>query len=415
MKKLSWRFLMQLTIVAIVLVLALTHQKLGIEKAAPIDAYCPFGAVESFFTLIFKGEFLQRIFTSSFVLFGIFFITSLFLGRIFCGYFCPLGALQEWLRALGRKLGIKKDWELPVGLDKYLRFVKYLVLVGVVYYSFYLGDLVFRNYDPYNALMHFGVEFEEKVFGYGILALVLVGALFSKNLWCRYFCPLGAFFGLLKKISFLEIKRNSKTCVNCEICDKDCPSGINIAVVDTIKSADCISCGRCISGCPEGSLGYEILGKTISKKLFVILVFVLVILPLFIAPYTPFWKTKPESNIINRKGEINTADIRGSNTLEYIIETTKVPLGEFQAKLGLPRNIDTKLKLKDIGSKYELKNKNGALLEAEDFRAVIDAYSASQEVSSSINCPIGRVDCEFPGDCGSYIDINGDRICDHSR
>ena len=208
-RNISTRFISQLFVVVTVVLLALTHQFFGIEKAAPIDAYCPFGAVESFFTLLFKGEFLKRIFTSSFILMGIFLFANFFLGRIFCGYFCPLGAIQEWLRALGRKIGFKKDFEIPKELDRYLRYLKYLILLIIVYYSFYLGDLVFRNYDPYTSLMHFGGEFKEKIVGYLILMLVLFSALFSKSLWCRYFCPLGAFFGIMKKLSFLKIERNS--------------------------------------------------------------------------------------------------------------------------------------------------------------------------------------------------------------
>ena len=374
LSKLSLRFFTQLIIVTIVFVLALTHQKLGIEKAAPIDAYCPFGAVESFFTLIFKGVFLQRIFTSSFVLLGIFFIASLFLGRVFCGYFCPLGAMQEWLRFIGKKVGLKKDIEIPEKWDKYFRYIKYAVLFAVIYFSFYLGDLIFRNYDPYNALMHFGIEFEEKMIGYGILVLVLVSALFSKNLWCRYFCPLGAFFGIMKKISFLEIKRDAKTCISCGECNMICPANLKIETADIIKDADCVSCGKCVDNCPKNSLKYIVFNKSISKKYFSILVFALIILPLIIMPYTPFWKTKPESNIVNVKGEINTADIRGSNTLNYIIETTKVPLSEFQSKLNIPKNIDMSMKLKDIGLKYDIKNKEGNFIEIEDFRFVVDEY-----------------------------------------
>jgi NapH/MauN family ferredoxin-type protein len=413
--KLSLRFFVQLVIVVAVFSLAIIHQKLGVEKAAPIDAYCPFGAVESFFTLLFKGEFLKRIFTSSFILLGIFLVGTLFLGRIFCGFFCPLGALSEWLRALGRKLGIKKDLELPAGLDKYLRYVKYLVLVIVVYYSFYLGDLVFRNYDPYNALMHLGIEFEEKIIGYGVLAFVLIGALFSKNLWCRYFCPLGAFFGLIRKFSFMEIERDVKTCSSCGVCDNNCPANLKIATAKTVDEADCICCGKCIRNCPEKSLSFAIFGEKISKKTFTTLVVVLVILPLVIAPFTPFWKTKPESNIVNVKGEINTADIRGSNTLQYVIEVTKVPLAEFQAKLALPKDIDTSLKLKEIGLKYELKNKEGNTLETEDFRAVIDVYFFEQKTSATGDCPFDEKDCEFPGKCASYVDVNGDKVCDHSE
>lgn len=374
--KISLRFIMQAGVLIAVILLSFLHLKYGIEKAAPIDAYCPFGAVESFFTLLFKGQFLQRIFTSSFILLGIFFVASLFFGRVFCGYFCPLGALQEWLRIISKKIGLKKDIELPEIWDKYLRYVKYIVLATIIFYSFYLGDLIFRAYDPYNALMHFGGEFEEKVWGYWILAIVLLIALFSKSLWCRYFCPLGAFFGIIKKISFLKIKRDANTCINCGLCDKNCPANLKIKTASVVNSADCISCGKCIGTCPKNSLDYVIFGKKISKKLFDVLVILLVLLPLAIAPFTPYWKTKPQSNIVNVQGKINVADIRGSNTLKYVIDTTKVPLSEFILQLGLPENVDTSLMLKEIGLKYILKNANGNILETSDFRNVISNYFA---------------------------------------
>ncbi|MFA6417206.1 MAG: 4Fe-4S binding protein [Patescibacteria group bacterium] len=411
--RVSLRVLIQAAIVALIFYLALAHQYFGIEKAASIDAYCPFGGVESLFTLIFKGEFLKRIFTSSFILLGIFLIATLFLGRVFCGYFCPLGALQEWLRKLGKVLGFKRDLELPAKLDKYLRFAKYLVLLVVVYFSFYLGDLIFRNYDPYNALMHFGYEFEEKIVAYIILLLVLILSLFSKSWWCRYFCPLGAFWALVKKISFFKIKRDADTCISCGICDQKCPANLNVASAKEITDADCISCGLCIKKCPKSSLKFTILGKTISKQSFSILVLVLVVLPLALAPFTPWWQTKAQSNIINSQGEIKTDDIRGSNTLKYLVETTKVPLEVFQDELGLPANVDETMKIKDIGLTYGIKNAAGTILETQDFRDLVAAYLAG-EIHES-DCPFGETDCSFPGKCGSYIDQDKDRLCDHSQ
>jgi NapH/MauN family ferredoxin-type protein len=413
--KLSLRFIMQFVIVAVVFTLAIMHQQFGIEKAAPIDAYCPFGAVESFFTLLFKGEFLQRIFTSSFVLLGIFFIGTLFLGKVFCSYFCPLGAIQEWLRLLGKKIGFKKDIEFPENVDKYLRYLKYVVLLVVVYFSFYLGDLIFRNYDPYNALMHLGQEFDEKVIAYMILVVVVISSFFSKSLWCRYLCPLGAFFGVIKEISFLKIKRDSNSCVNCGLCNSNCPANLKIKTADEIKSADCISCGKCINHCPKNSLQYAVFGKKISKVMFSALLIVLVVLPLIIASLTPFWKTKPESNIINVRGEINTEDIRGSNTLKYVIETTKVPLSEFQEKLNLPANVDISKKLKEIGALYNITNKDGGIIKTEDFRLIIDEYIKNKKTEIGQDCPFGKTNDEFPGDCGRYIDDNQDNICDHSQ
>lgn len=371
MKKVNIRFLIQIVVVVLVFWLGYAHQKFGIEKVAPIDAYCPFGAVESFFTLIFQGVFLQRVFWSSLILLIVFLVATLFFGRVFCGYFCPLGAIQEWIRALGRKMGIKKDLEIHVKFDQYLRYAKYLVLLVVVYFSFYLGDLVFRNYDPYNALMHFGNEFEEKTVGYILLGLVLILALFSKNIWCRYFCPLGAFFAIFKKIGFFKIKRDESTCTSCGTCNANCPAGIKIMIAKKVEDADCVSCGKCVGNCPEKSLSFHILGKEISKPIFSLLVLLLVFLPIAILPLTPIWQSKPQSNIVTKSGEINVADIRGSNTLHYIIKVTGVSFEKFQKELNLPKDIDKEMKLKDIGVKYNLKNKDGAVLETQDFREVI--------------------------------------------
>jgi len=246
------------------------------------------------------------------------------------------------------------------------------------------------------------------------LVVVLVLALVSKSIWCRYFCPLGAFFAIIKKISFFKIERDTKTCNSCNLCDINCPAHLKIKDSLSIKDADCISCGKCVSVCPKDSLSFKIFNKTVSKKLFSILVLALVILPLAIAPYTPFWQTKPQSNIISATGSINVEDIKGSNTLAYVIQTTKVPLSEFQKSLKLPLNIDSSLMLKEIGTKYNLNNSEGTLLETEDFRNVVRDYLARAQTSNQ-TCPFNETNCVFPGKCASYVDTNQDNICDYSQ
>ena len=415
LSKISFRFIVQLSILTTVVLLSLTHLILWIEKAASICGYCPFGAIESFFTLVFKWEFLKRIYTSSFILLGVFLLATLILGRVFCGYFCPLWAIQEWIRYIGKKIGFKKELELPNKIDKYLRYLKYFVLLIIIYYSFYLGDLIFRNYDPYNALMHFGREFDEKPIGYTILFLIITISLFSKSFWCRYLCPLGAFFGVVKKFSFFKIQRDHNTCNNCALCNKNCPANLDIKNQNIIKDVDCISCGNCIGTCPKNSLNYSIFNKQISKTNYWIIVIILVILPLAILPFTPYWKTKPESNIINIKWEINTNDIRWSNTLQYLIETTKAPFSEFKNKLNIPDDINKSTKLKDIGTKYNIKNTQWNILSTEDFRIIVKEYLKYWNNNKFIECPFGENNCAFPWNCGDYIDNNYDKKCDRSK
>lgn len=368
------RRISQVIVLGIVLFLTISHLRFGIEKAAPIDAYCPFGAVEGFFTYITTGQYLQRIYASSFVLMGIIILLTLIFGRVFCSFLCPLGAIQEWIRALGRKLGIKKDLELPAWLDKYARYLKYIVLAVIVYFSFKAGDLVFRAYDPFNALMHLGEEFDEKIAGYSILAVVLISALFSKNWWCRYFCPSGAFMGIIRKISPFKIKRNQKSCIGCGTCDKVCPAGLDVSNAKEVNSADCISCLGCVKNCPNSSLKATTFGKEIQKKNFGWMIVLAFFVPLGIFMLTPLWQTKAPSNLIKSTGELNVSNLRGSNTLQYLIDTTKIPLSYFQDKMGLPLEVDTKLKLKDIGPKYGIKNRDGEFIEAEDFRSVVEEF-----------------------------------------
>lgn len=366
-----FRRTVQIAVFSLLIFLSLSHIKYGIEKAASIDAYCPYGAVESFLTKVSSGNYLNRIWTSSFILMAITILVTLFFGRVFCSYFCPLGAIQEWLRGLGRKIGIKKDVELPTAVDKYARYLKYLILIFIAYYSYRVGDLFFRNYDPYNALMHFGNEFEEKMFAYGILGAVAISSLFSKSWWCRYLCPMGAFLGVIKKISPFKIVRDKATCVSCGLCNKSCPANLDIKDADVTDSADCVSCLNCVSSCPESSLSAKAFGKEVMPKKFAAIAAAAFFIPLGVAVMTPLWQSKAPSNIVNSQGQIDVANIRGSNSLKKVIEETGVPLEVFISELNLPANVDTSLLLKEIGLKYNLKNSEGAALETEDFREVI--------------------------------------------
>lgn len=366
------RRLSQVVVTLLVVYLTLRHLNLGVEQAAPIDAFCPFGGIEGLLTYITTGEFLNRLLLSSFTLMAVVLIFTLFFGRIFCGYFCPLGALQEFFRGLGRKIGIKKDLELPATIDKYARYLKYVILFLIIFFSYKLGDLVFRNYDPYNALMHLGNEWEEKIYGYLILIILLVASLFTKSFWCRYFCPLGATLGIFKKFSFFRLKRDKESCVTCGHCNYVCPAGLDVEKSDVIKSADCISCLNCVSECPKSSLSISIFGKKVSKKLFSILTVVLFTLVVSVVSFSPLlWQQKLESNVKNTAGKIDPTNIRGSNTLDFVIKESGIPFESFQQEFNFPQDIDRKIMLKEIAHNYNLKNKLGEPLETEDFREFI--------------------------------------------
>ncbi len=287
---------------------------------------------------------------------GIFTVLTILFGRVFCGFFCPLGAISEWLRSLGRKLGIKKDVELPEIVDKYLRYLKYVVLLVIIYFSFRETALVFDAYDPFSAFAHLGNEFDTLIVAYSLLAFVVITAFFSKGRWCRYLCPLGAFFGLLKKLSFFKLKRDNNTCISCGICKKSCPANLKIKTADVINDADCISCMECVNDCPKNSLDVYVFGKNIKKQTFILWVIGGFFGALGLFMLTPRRQTKPISNIVSDQGIVEVENIKGSNTLQYVIDKTNVPFEYFQTELKLPTDIDKGIKLKEIGTTYDIKD-----------------------------------------------------------
>ena len=152
---------------AVVVYLAARHQLYGIEKAAPIDGFCPFGGVVGFLTLVSTGEFLEKIYWGSIILLTVTTVITIIFGRAFCGFICPLGALQEWIRALGKRIGFKKDAELQEKADARLRLLKYVTLpiiftIGIPLEVFVRGLGLPGDVDTTLMLREFGTVYNLK-------------------------------------------------------------------------------------------------------------------------------------------------------------------------------------------------------------------------------------------------------------
>ena len=243
------------SILAIVLVeitiMGYLHQVMGIGKPVGVDALCPMGGLETLGTLVADGFFVKRVAFSSLLLLIAAVATALVFRRAFCGRICPLGYLQELFGGIGRRI-FKRRLTLPTVLDRPARYLKYVVLFVILYFTWRTATLVIRPYDPWVAYQHltsaellteFGV-------GFAVLAISLVGSLVYDRFFCKYACPMGAFLGLISRLSVFKIRRDAETCIDCKLCDRACPVNITVSEVETVKSAECIDCGECVSACP---------------------------------------------------------------------------------------------------------------------------------------------------------------------
>ncbi|MDZ4720006.1 MAG: 4Fe-4S binding protein [Roseiflexaceae bacterium] len=239
------------------------------------EAFCPFGGVETLYQYVASGgSFINHTHLSNVVLLVAVLALTVVARGAFCGWFCPFGAIQEWLYAastwlqkrippVGRaiwalkkrlgvrpaRLGMLPEATLIQRIDGILRYGKYAVLATIIGGTIAYGVMIFRDYDPWSALLEIGAL--ELTAGTVVLGIVLVAALFVERPWCRYACPLGAVIGLTSQLSPLRIQREGTACTGCTLCSKSCPMGLPVATMSELTHRDCVMCLECVDACPQ--------------------------------------------------------------------------------------------------------------------------------------------------------------------
>jgi polyferredoxin len=221
---------------------------------------------------------------------------SLILGRLFCGYICPMGAtidFVDWLRRKSKGKTSENSFEVS---GRY-RSLKYLFLAGLAgtslvgmssvflfsplslitrFYSFVLYPLVllisnlfletFSPVFPFInlerlAFIRFSVpRFNTNLFVAGlVLAIFLLGVI-RPRFWCRNLCPSGAVFALFSLRPLLR-RRVSEKCNGCGKCLRACPMGAIGKDIVTTAHTECITCLQCQEVCPEKAISFGIMKK----------------------------------------------------------------------------------------------------------------------------------------------------------
>jgi polyferredoxin len=232
--------------------LAETGGGLPVVSSASLHALCPFGGVVTIYQYAAGGTFVKKIHQSSWVLMWIGFLLALLFGPVFCGWICPFGTFQEWIGKVGKRIfGRKFNAFIPARFDRWLRYLRYVVLAWVLYMTIMTGTLFFEAWDPYFTLFNLWSS-EIAVTGYLVLAIVFVASFFVERPFCKYACPYGAVLGLFNLFRVFRIKRNAPTCIDCKACDRACPMNITVSTGTAVRDHQCISCMKCTSeqACP---------------------------------------------------------------------------------------------------------------------------------------------------------------------
>jgi polyferredoxin len=221
------------------------------------DAFCPFGAIETAWAYLTRGQTLKTTSLLNFAIFSGVLAVSLVAGRAFCGWMCPLGAVQEWLASFARRLGGEKRhvrgkrtkaWlplSLPIGLDRPLRYAKYVILGLVILFSAFTVYPPLHSFCPVRAVFSFKLN---TGLMWSVLITFIGTSLLVERVWCKYLCPLGATLAIFNKVSPVRLSADFKACNHCGRCDIECSMGIQ-DVPDNLSDTECIRCLECLETC----------------------------------------------------------------------------------------------------------------------------------------------------------------------
>jgi polyferredoxin len=338
--------------VVLITVAAYLHQAGGVTIPS-IHALCPFGGLESLFTLLTAGTFIDKVFSGTLILFFITLLLAVVFRKSFCGLLCPFGAIQEFFGLLGKKI-FRRNFTVPQTLDRPLRHLKYLVLVITVSYAWKTAGLWMAPYDPWAAYAHLSegipAVWASSSLGLILLLVTVVGSVVYDRFFCKYLCPMGALNGIIGKISPFKVVRNEEACIHCDLCSKNCPANIDVSHGKGITSAECFNCQTCVLNCPAaGALELRAGRKTVRPMVAILLVLALFFLPIFVTQSLGIYRMTPEK--IKTGQTVGVAEVRGYMTIQEASEATKIELKAFYQKFQIPEGVPPDTKMKEIGRK----------------------------------------------------------------
>lgn len=187
-------------------------------------------------------------------------------GRFFCGWMCAFGALTDWIYKIFSRW-TKNKVRLTRKADRILKGLKYVVLVVLLLLGWLAGTFSVSAMSPWDAFgMLFtlspvpalGYVLQSLLPGFILLLTALTASAFIERFFCRYMCPMGAFFAMTTVAGMVYIDKPRDNCGKCQICTRSCAMGIPLHQMDQVKSGECISCMKCVEACPRSNIHVRI-------------------------------------------------------------------------------------------------------------------------------------------------------------
>lgn len=215
---------------------------------------------------------IQKTINLAMIIFVVWFISSLFLGRVYCSYACPFGAGQEAFGAMMSKPLLNSRSRKKRRIARYIIFIIWLSAILIIPFT----DGGFKEINPYlsgnlqsgGSLATFHADFTTGMIFYYVIQLV---AFIILTLWlgnragCNYGCPMSVIGDLGTRIKnklgypSLHLEMDAQACNHCKKCVTNCQMSIGVeeyVMKGRMDDPDCILCGACVDSCPKQAIRY---------------------------------------------------------------------------------------------------------------------------------------------------------------
>jgi len=221
---------------------------------------------------------------------------TVFTGRSYCSFLCPLGILQD---AISRAGGKVKRRNRRYGFKKPHTILRYLLLAITLIVALSGSIHLIALLDPYSIFGRFVTYFFQPLivtlnnivawiatkFDYyeifkveyikiplivyliPLLFLVLVSYMsFTRGrLYCNTLCPVGTLLGLLSKVSVFRITIDKQSCTHCGRCAINCKASCIDFLNEDIDESRCVTCFNCLTVCPDNAIKYGLPARIKNK------------------------------------------------------------------------------------------------------------------------------------------------------
>lgn len=207
---------------------------------------------------------------------GIILLYCIIFGRWICGWLCPGGLFQELLYKIKTPKLKKNRVTRALSYFKYILLIVLVIIIPIMYgviqnlplpafckYVCPIGTFegaIFLLSNPNNGGFYaqLGSLFTWK---FALLIGFVVGSIFIYRFFCRFFCPLGALYGIFNKLSIIGVKVDKSKCNHCGACVTNCKMDVM-----EVGDHECIQCGECIDKCSKCAISWKLIGNKLKEE-----------------------------------------------------------------------------------------------------------------------------------------------------